>query len=135
MPVDDVASLRLHPGFAEQWLSLRAVLMPLTVIVDVANVMGSRPDGWWKDRAGAAGRLAGQIAGLAGRGVTSLPESVPVPAIERWFPQFVLVLEGAPRPRLTQSLPSLGCEWSGPPGQGTTRSLGWRPRRSGSGWS
>lgn len=27
------------------------------VIVDGANVMGSRPDGWWRDRAGAAGRL------------------------------------------------------------------------------
>ncbi len=95
VPVDDVASLRLHPGFAEQWVALRAVLMPLTVIVDVANVMGSRPDGWWKDRAGAAGRLIDQVAGLAGRGITSLPESVRVPAIERWFPQFVVVLEGA----------------------------------------
>jgi 8-oxo-dGTP diphosphatase len=95
VPVDDVASLRLHPGFAEQWVALRAVLMPLTVIVDAANVMGSRPDGWWRDRAGAAERLMGQIGGLASRGVTSLPESVPVPAIERWFPLFLVVLEGA----------------------------------------
>jgi 8-oxo-dGTP diphosphatase len=95
VPVDDVASLRLHPGFAEQWVALREVLMPLTVIVDVANVMGSRPDGWWRDRAGAASRLIDQIAGLAESGVTSLPESVPVPAIERWFPRFVAVLEGA----------------------------------------
>ena len=28
-----------------------------TWIVDAANVVGSRPDGWWKDRAGAARRL------------------------------------------------------------------------------
>lgn len=28
-----------------------------TVVVDGANVVGSRPDGWWKDRAGAARRL------------------------------------------------------------------------------
>ena len=28
-----------------------------TLIVDGANVVGSRPDGWWKDRAGAARRL------------------------------------------------------------------------------
>ena len=28
-----------------------------TLIVDAANVVGSRPDGWWKDRAGAARRL------------------------------------------------------------------------------
>jgi predicted RNA-binding protein with PIN domain len=27
------------------------------LIVDGANVVGSRPDGWWKDRAGAARRL------------------------------------------------------------------------------
>jgi predicted RNA-binding protein with PIN domain len=26
-------------------------------VVDGANVVGSRPDGWWKDRAGAARRL------------------------------------------------------------------------------
>ncbi|MFT4263206.1 MAG: NYN domain-containing protein [Nocardioides sp.] len=27
------------------------------LIVDGANVVGARPDGWWKDRAGAAARL------------------------------------------------------------------------------
>ena len=27
------------------------------MIVDGANVVGSRPDGWWRDRAGAARRL------------------------------------------------------------------------------
>ncbi|MBB5918503.1 rRNA-processing protein FCF1 [Nocardia transvalensis] len=27
------------------------------VVVDAANVVGSRPDGWWRDRAGAARRL------------------------------------------------------------------------------
>jgi len=27
------------------------------VVVDGANVVGARPDGWWKDRAGAARRL------------------------------------------------------------------------------
>jgi predicted RNA-binding protein with PIN domain len=27
------------------------------LVVDGANVVGSRPDGWWKDRAGAARRL------------------------------------------------------------------------------
>ncbi len=92
---DDVDSLRLHPGFAEQWVALRAALMPLTVIVDAANVVGSRPDGWWRDRAGAASRLLQQVNDLAERGVTSLPDSVPMPPIERWFPQFVVVLEGA----------------------------------------
>lgn len=27
------------------------------LVVDAANVIGSRPDGWWKDRPGAAVRL------------------------------------------------------------------------------
>ncbi|GAB2692166.1 PIN domain-containing protein [Nocardia thraciensis] len=27
------------------------------IVVDAANVVGSRPDGWWRDRAGAARRL------------------------------------------------------------------------------
>lgn len=27
------------------------------LVVDAANVVGARPDGWWKDRAGAARRL------------------------------------------------------------------------------
>lgn len=31
------------------------------VIVDGANVVGSRPDGWWRDRAGAAARLAAHL--------------------------------------------------------------------------
>lgn len=32
------------------------------LIVDGANVVGSRPDGWWRDRAGAAVRLHQAIA-------------------------------------------------------------------------
>jgi hypothetical protein len=39
----------------------------LHVIVDGANVVGSRPDGWWRDRPGAARRLAGRLtAALTG---------------------------------------------------------------------
>lgn len=35
---------------------------PATVlVVDGANVVGSRPDGWWRDRAGAALRLHEQL--------------------------------------------------------------------------
>jgi hypothetical protein len=34
-------------------------------IVDGNNVMGARPDGWWRDRAGAAARLAAQVDGFA----------------------------------------------------------------------
>ncbi|TQK72073.1 MULTISPECIES: NYN domain-containing protein [unclassified Nocardioides] len=35
--------------------------MSSTLIVDGANVVGARPDGWWKDRAGAAARLHEQL--------------------------------------------------------------------------
>jgi hypothetical protein len=37
----------------------------LVLVVDVANVMGSRPDGWWRDRAGAATRLLDSLVPLA----------------------------------------------------------------------
>lgn len=35
------------------------------VLVDGNNVMGSRPDGWWRNRAGAARRLVTEIIPLA----------------------------------------------------------------------
>ena len=51
------------------------------LVVDGANVVGSRPDGWWKDRAGAARRLheALLVAGTS-------------------YDEVVLVLEGAAKP-------------------------------------
>ncbi|MET7571302.1 NTP pyrophosphohydrolase [Streptomyces sp. NPDC005492] len=57
---------------------------PLLVIVDGANVVGSVPDGWWRDRKGAAERLRDHLAtnGLPGR-------TDPV--------EIVLVVEGAAR--------------------------------------
>jgi hypothetical protein len=30
-------------------------------VVDAMNVIGSRPDGWWRDREGAVRRLVGQV--------------------------------------------------------------------------
>jgi len=50
------------------------------LVVDGANVVGSVPDGWWRDRAGAAGRLhAGLVGSVLG------------------FDRVVLVLEGKAR--------------------------------------
>jgi hypothetical protein len=46
----------------------------LTIIVDGANVVGSRPDGWWRDRAGAAVRLYDDLLRLAARGVTGVSD-------------------------------------------------------------
>jgi len=34
------------------------------IVVDAANVVGSRPDGWWRDRPGAARRLLRKLAAL-----------------------------------------------------------------------
>jgi predicted RNA-binding protein with PIN domain len=34
-------------------------------LVDGMNVIGSRPDGWWRDRAGAARRLTARLEDLA----------------------------------------------------------------------
>lgn len=38
---------------------------PLTWFVDASNVIGARPDGWWRDRAGAARRLHRALDGFA----------------------------------------------------------------------
>ena len=48
------------------------------LIVDGANVVGSRPDSWWRDRAGAAGQLWERVA------AADLPHD-----------EVVVVLEGA----------------------------------------
>jgi 8-oxo-dGTP pyrophosphatase MutT (NUDIX family) len=100
VPADEVAALPLHPGFAAVWPVIRAALTPVTLIVDGANVMGSRADGWWRDRAGAMERLYAQLATLAADGITRLPgddgggnES----ALDRWYPRIVLVVEGQAR--------------------------------------
>jgi hypothetical protein len=53
------------------------------IVVDAANVVGSRPDGWWRDRAGAARKLLAKL--------TRLHEKLPEPA------EVVVVLEGAAR--------------------------------------
>lgn len=48
-----------------------------TVLVDVANTMGARPDGWWRDRAGAAVRLLTPLAALVGTTVRG-PDGTPL---------------------------------------------------------
>jgi 8-oxo-dGTP diphosphatase len=113
-----VTQLSLHPGFAAHWHLLRAALAPLTLIVDGANVMGSRPDGWWHDRAGAARRLRDQLAPLAAGLSLSHDESqegnggssrLDAPLLEMsWLPDIVLVVEGAARTVADDE------DWAGP---------------------
>ncbi len=116
---DRVGDLGLHPGLAAHWAQLRRELSPVTIIVDGANVVGSRPDGWWRDRPGAAARLRGELVPLVAEGITVLPEGMAGraraadllidggrPAGDgmasgqtrmRWLPDVVLVVEGAAR--------------------------------------
>jgi predicted RNA-binding protein with PIN domain len=63
------------------------------IVVDAANVVGSRPDGWWRDRPGAARRLLDKLTTLGQK----LSEPVEV----------VVVLEGAAR-RAMNDDPQLG---------------------------
>ena len=121
VPSGTVTALPLHPGLAAHWAQLAAELSPLTIIVDSANVVGSRPDGWWRDRVGATVRLADQLAPLVTGGLTGLPDGMAAvpPASHlpldgggdgelarmgdgqttlRWLPDVVLVVEGQARP-------------------------------------
>ncbi|HET9658400.1 MAG TPA: hypothetical protein VFP72_23815 [Kineosporiaceae bacterium] len=63
----------------------------VSLVVDVANVMGSRPDGWWRDRLGAATRWLAALDRLAGREVRLPGGSVGVLA------EVVAVVEGQAR--------------------------------------
>jgi hypothetical protein len=58
------------------------------LLVDVANTVGSRPDGWWRDRAGATARLLVRLASLPGRELPG-PDGAPVRCTE-----VVAVVEG-----------------------------------------
>ena len=82
----------------------------VTVVVDVANVMGSRPDGWWRDRAGAAVRMHAAIARLAASGRAALPDDTASPDDTAVMPGFVLVLEGAAKAAAIPAEPGAGAE-------------------------
>jgi hypothetical protein len=57
------------------------------LIVDAANVVGSVPDGWWRDRSAAAERLRDALVPVAADGLPGWPAPLEV----------VLVVEGAAR--------------------------------------
>lgn len=106
VPVAEVESLPLHPGLAGSWPRLRAALeRPGLLVVDVANVMGSRPDGWWRDRASAARRLVDQVSALVAHGI---PGAV-LGASAEWtlFPETIAVVEGQARGIVTQPGPAV----------------------------
>ena len=65
----------------------------VVLLVDIANVMGSRPDGWWRDRAAAATRLLHVLEPLNGADVT-LPAGLGTVRIT----DVRAVVEGAAKP-------------------------------------
>ncbi|MFI9226951.1 NTP pyrophosphohydrolase [Streptomyces rimosus] len=84
--------------------------MSTLVVVDAANVIGSVPDGWWRDRRAAAERLRDALAEQAADGLPGLaPDGPPV--------RLILVVEGAARG--VASLP--GVEVVEAPGSGDDR--------------
>ena len=118
VPVDEVVARPLHPGFARTWPLLRRALAPLTVVVDAANVVGSRPDGWWRDRAGATQRLVESVALVAATGVTDdeLPDRLDLVPLDHRWPSWVVVVEGAARPAAADAPPGVNVRVS--PGAG-----------------
>jgi predicted RNA-binding protein with PIN domain len=67
-------------------------------IVDAMNVIGTRPDGWWKDRHGAMVRLVDQLerfVASTGDDVTVVFERPPSPPIK----SPVVEIASAPKPR------------------------------------
>ncbi|HEU0090178.1 MAG TPA: ADP-ribose pyrophosphatase, partial [Pseudonocardiaceae bacterium] len=89
VPEADVPGWDLVPDLAAGWPAVQATATGL--LVDAANVVGSRPDGWWRDRAGAAERLLGDIAAVA-PGVLAGPGGR-----FHWVTRPVVVLEGVAR--------------------------------------
>ncbi len=89
VPADEVTTLKLFPPFAATWARLSRSLFRVVLVVDTANVMGSRPDGWWRDRRGAAERLRDEIAAAG-----PFP-GVPGAVADLCFPEIVMVVEGA----------------------------------------
>jgi len=97
--VRDVSALPLHSGFAAGWPHVQPLLARHeVVVVDAANVVGSRPDGWWNDRAGAAQRLLDALGALASRGLAPAGGLLAaLPGRSAAWPEWVVVLEGQAR--------------------------------------
>ena len=55
--------------------------MPARLIIDGNNVMGSRPDGWWRDRAAAMRALVERIGAWAGEDVVVVFDDRPPPGL------------------------------------------------------
>ncbi|GAA4421741.1 NUDIX domain-containing protein [Georgenia halophila] len=94
VPMDGLDGRELLPAFGESLPLLRAMVRRLVLVVDAANVVGSRPDGWWTDRAGATTALRDHLGALITDGLPASDVELPG---DRWYPEVLLVTEGAAR--------------------------------------
>lgn len=89
VPETRVDELPLMPAFAQAWANgLRT--RPVELVVDVANVLGSRPNGWWRDRAGATAKLLDELSAV-------MPRTVELPDGFGWVARAHAVTEGVAR--------------------------------------
>jgi 8-oxo-dGTP diphosphatase len=109
----EVEQLPLHHGLAGAWAHLHRPPPALSVVVDGANVVGARPDGWWHDRLGAARRLRRQLGDLARAGIAAidLPAGVAAAGLDGLLPDVTLVVEGAARPLADEPVASPHGQW------------------------
>jgi hypothetical protein len=73
------------------------------LVIDAANVIGSRPNGWWRDRPGAAQRFTGRVRASVTAG--------------RLVPPVTVVLEGQARAGADEAVVD-GVEVVHAPGEG-----------------
>jgi predicted RNA-binding protein with PIN domain len=76
----------------------RGKLRRVDLIVDGMNVIGARPDGWWRDRAGAQARLVAEVEPLAGDGteVTVVFDGRPTDAVPSGSAVHLVFAPGGP---------------------------------------
>jgi hypothetical protein len=55
---------------------LRSARLVGVLVIDAANVIGSRPTGWWRDRAGAARRFTEQVRATVAAGDLDPPVTI-----------------------------------------------------------
>lgn len=93
-----IGGMSLHSGFADSWAVLAPLPSPMTIVVDAANVMGARPDGWWTDRLAGARRLRDALRDAVRLGLSARDPLVPVTPLHLIFPRVILVVEGEAAP-------------------------------------
>jgi predicted RNA-binding protein with PIN domain len=81
-----------------RFVACRLGLLTMRWLIDGMNVIGTRPDAWWKDRHAAMVRLVDMLerwVAVSGEDVTVVFEKPPSPPIR----SSVIAVKHAPRPR------------------------------------